>query len=208
MSDSFLVIALLVAVAIAIILWRLSSSTVREITIPFEGSGLPRNEVRAALERMGCVVSDDGGGAVTGLTPGDALSFGQVLTIRAERGHLRVRSSFSDGQAWRGSKNQENVDRFRVEWERRNEVGAAAADPAVRAASEARARDVARRTIWSGGFAVAAGLGILLVVFLVPSREGASPGGKFYLAGLGAVLLGYGIPRVRAAAARLRKKPD
>lgn len=207
MSPLSLILAVLFSVGFFWALSRLSSRTSREITIPFEGTELPMAEITAALERMGCLVSEQDGHAITALTPGDMVSFGQVLTIRAESGRLRVRSRFSDGQAWRGSKNQENLDRFKIEWDRRREFQATAANRTVRAASEAEARGVARKALWRGQVAVAFGVGILLLAFFLPRREGES-GSRFYLAGLALWALLYGLVRMRAAVARLRKKAD
>jgi hypothetical protein len=183
---------------------RLSSITVREITIPFAEGNPPREEVKAALERMGCVVSDNGSGAVTGLHPGRDFSWGQQVTVTTEPRQLRVRSCFSNSQAFGGEKNQENIDRFRAEWERRADFRAAMADPAVRASSEARAREVARNGAWGGSVAVAAGLALLLLALFVPSE--GSRGSRLKLLGLALLPLAYGLPRVSAALARLRKK--
>lgn len=200
---------ILLALAVAVVFYGLSkleSSTAREGVIPLADGELPRDEVKAALERMGCVLADDGGGVITGLLPGRGGSWGQEVTVRIETGSMRVRSAFSRSQLFGARKNQENVDRFRAEWERRAESRAAAADPVVQASSEARARAVARNTVWGGGLAVAAGLGLLSVALFVPAREGASPGSKVRIVGFALVPLAYGLPRVWAAVARLRRK--
>jgi hypothetical protein len=208
MSPLILILLILVVAVAFYGLSRLSSSTAREVAIPFADGELPRAEVKAALERMGCLASDDGGSAITGLLPGSGGSWGQEVTVKIETGRIRVRSAFSSSQAFGARKNQENVDRFRAEWERRAEVRAAAADPVVQASSEARAREVARNTMWGGGLAVAAGMGLLSIALCVPAREGASPGSKISLVGLALMPLAYGLPRVWAAVARLRKKAD
>jgi hypothetical protein len=206
MIGTYLLVAMaVVAMALAIFFSR-PSRTAREATLPWKGKGFPRAEVKAALERMGCLVSDDGGSALTGLLSDDGPNWGQEVTVTTEPGRLRVRSAFSGSQAFGASKNQENVDRFLVEWERRTEFEAAAADPAVREASELKAREVARNALWGGGLATAAGLALLLFAFLAPSREGYSgASSKIRLIGLALIPIAYGLPRVMAAVARLRK---
>lgn len=206
MNDIVLVIIVVVFVALAYGLDRLSARASREITIPFEGDA-PAADVKAALERIGCVVVDRPGGAIIGLLRGDGGDWGQEVTVTAEQNRLRVRSSFSGQQITGASKNQENVDRFSAEWERRAEVAAAAvADPSIREEAEAQARKAARDALRGGAVAIAIGIGVLVLAAL-PAREGASPSGSVRLAGIGLVVIGYGLPRAVAAAARLRKKP-
>jgi hypothetical protein len=204
MSPVIVVVVVLVAAVLFFGLNRLSARTARELTIPFAGGELPGGEVTTALERMGCVVSDQAGDEITAFTPGDALSFGQIMTVKMEHGQLRVRSSFSDSQAWRGNKNQENVERFAKEWARRTEFRAAAIDPAVRAAAEASAVKNARKTLWGGAFAVAVGVGFLLLL-LVPARGAAGQSANVRILAFALIPLGYGLPRVWAAWSRLRK---
>jgi hypothetical protein len=176
-------------------------ATARGITLPFTGSDSPRAQVVATLERMGCLVSGGEGDVITGLTAGDGLSWGQEVTVTIEPGRLRVRSSFSSPQVFGAKKNQKAVDRFKLEWERRGE-------PWDREWAEAVARDNAWDALGSGGLWVGLGVAILLLVLFVPAQPGGSPGGKFYLAGTAFVALAYGLPRVRAALARLRRKTD
>ena len=49
---------------------------------------------------------------------------------------------------------------------------------------------------------------LLIVVILVPSQKGASPGGKFYLAGMALMGLGWGVRQIRAAKAEDKKNAD
>jgi hypothetical protein len=204
MSPLFVVVVVIAAAGLFFGLNWLSARTSREITIPFAGGDLPASEVTAAFERMGCVVSCPTGDEITAHTPSDALSFGQIMTVKLENGALRVRSSFSDSQAWRGSKNQENVERFKKEWERRAEFTAAAFDPAVRATAEASALKNARKTLWGGVFAVAVGVGFLLLL-LVPARGAAGKGANLRILAFALIPLAYGLPRIWAAWSRLRK---
>lgn len=183
---------------------RISSWTVCEITIPLAG-GATQDQVRAAMERMGCLMAEASENVSTGFISGDGFNWGQKLTVTVERDLLRVRSRFSGSQAFGAEKNQENVERFRIEWERRGSVEAVAEDPEIRKASVERARQVAQRARWGGGLAVSVGL-ILLFIALARSTEGAPASGTFRLAALALVPLLYGLPRLLAGASRLRKK--
>lgn len=205
MSPLALILAVMVVAAGFYGLSKLSSSTEREIAIPLADGEASRDEVRAALERMGCLVPDGRGRTITGLLSGSLGNWGQEVTVTIGTRRLRVRSCFSTSQIFGGRKNQENVERFRAEWERRAEVRMAAGDPAVRASSEVRAREVARGVVQGGGLTVAAGLALLLIAVLVPTRAGASPGAKLRIVGLALIPLAYGVPRVWAALARRRK---
>ncbi len=49
---------------------------------------------------------------------------------------------------------------------------------------------------------------ILVVLILVPSRKGASPGGKFYLAALALMGIGWGVRQIHAAKAQEKKDAD
>jgi hypothetical protein len=171
----------------------------RAITIPIEGGESPRAEVVTVLERMGCVVSGGEGDVITGLTATEGFSWGQELTVTIEPGRLRVRSAFSNPQIFGAKKNQSLVDRFKVEWEQRGE-------PWDREWAEAVARDNAWDALGSGGLWLGFGVAILLLVLLVPTRKGASPGGKFYLVGIACMVIAYGLPRVHGALKRLRRK--
>jgi hypothetical protein len=191
---SLMLILLVVVVAAAFYgLTRLASSTAREVVISF-GPGEPSGEeVKAALERMGCLVSGDRGRVITGFLSGSGGSWGQEVTVTIDPGRLRVRSCFSNSQVFGARKNQENVDRFRAEWDRRDEFRVAAGDTAVLASTEMRAREVAGDALLGGALAVIAGLALLLIAAFVPSREGASPGGKLRLVGLAMIPLAYGV---------------
>ncbi len=60
-----------------------------------------------------------------------------------------------------------------------------------------------------GGIAAVVLCSILLVVLiLVPWRKGASPGGKFYLAGLALIGVSWGVRQIRAARAQDKRDPD
>ncbi len=185
--------------------YRASVATPREITIPFTSNELPVPEVKAAFDRMGVLVSAESPSEVTGVR--SDWGWGQVLTVTAEPGRLRIRSEFADTRVWGAEKNQENVERFRAEWERRAEVEAAAVDPVVHAMSESKVRDLARKSMWGSGFCIVFGLGVLAVVLLLPTQKGASSGGMFTVAGLGIVSLAVGVRGITAAARRLRQGP-
>jgi hypothetical protein len=43
---------------------------------------------------------------------------------------------------------------------------------------------------------------LLVVIIVVPARKGASPGGKFYLAGLALLGIGWGVRQIQAAKAQ------
>lgn len=53
-------------------------------------------------------------------------------------------------------------------------------------------------------------LGALLLAFviLVPSRAGASPSGKFYLAAMALMGIGWGVRQIKAAKAQDKKDAD
>lgn len=51
--------------------------------------------------------------------------------------------------------------------------------------------------VWAGVFWTVTGLTLLCVTVFVPAREGASPGGKYYLAGLALIALGRGVEKFR-----------
>ena len=57
-----------------------------------------------------------------------------------------------------------------------------------------------------GRVMIAAAIGIVVIVLFVPSRQGASPGGTFYLLGLAAIALSGGLMKTSAAARTLRSK--
>jgi hypothetical protein len=60
-----------------------------------------------------------------------------------------------------------------------------------------------------GGIAAVILCSILLVVIIVvPARKGASPGGKFYLAGLALLGIGWGVRQIQAAKAQDKKDAD
>jgi hypothetical protein len=60
-----------------------------------------------------------------------------------------------------------------------------------------------------GGIAAVILCSALLIIFiLIPSREGASPGGKFYLAGMALLGIGWGVRQIQAAKAQDRQDAD
>jgi hypothetical protein len=99
-------------------LYKLSARTKREIRIPVTFDAFPRTEVRDTLERLGCRICLDEPDGIVGKIPGDSLYWGQEITATLDGAELLVRSSFRRQQAFGGRKNQENVDRFRTEWQK------------------------------------------------------------------------------------------
>ena len=52
--------------------------------------------------------------------------------------------------------------------------------------------------IFIGRVLILAAVGIIALVILVPSRQGGSPGGKFFLLGLAFIAFGAGLERIRS----------
>lgn len=203
MSSTVMVIAAILLVGILYCGFKLTSRTARELVIPLAGSDPSADEIKAVLERMGCLVAEDRTITVTGFLPGDGLHWGQEVTVTVERGQLHVRSSFSGSQAFGASKNQENVERFEAEWRRAPFRGAAT--PTELAVSEARAREVARRSLRAGSLWIGAGAGLFALALVAKEGVYARADGRLMVPAF--ALLAYGVPRTWAAIARLRKKP-
>jgi hypothetical protein len=179
--------------------------TAREVVVEVRGPEPPRELVEAILQRLGCVLVEGRKKTVRGLLPGDGLHWGQELEVRIRRDRLLVRSSFSATQLFfGGGKNEENLSRFRFEWERRAEYETALADPIGRLGLKVREQDSARRMATGGWVAIGLGAALALALLIIPSREGAPPGGKLRILPFALLALGYGIPRVLTASKRSR----
>jgi len=180
---------------------RLQARTDRQTSIPFDSDTFPRDAVRQALERMGCTVAQDSDGEVCGSLPLSGMNWGQQITVKMKERELLVRSSFTGSQIFGGQKNQENIDSFLREWIQREKY--AAVTPSESASQEAFARKNARKSLMIGSLMAIAGGGFLTLVTFIPAHEGASPGNKFHLIGLGAPALFMGIASIWAGARRL-----
>jgi hypothetical protein len=60
-------------------------------------------------------------------------------------------------------------------------------------------KDRRQLNVMEGVAAIVASIVFLVLDILLPAREGASPGGKFLVAGFALVLLSWGVRRVKSA---------
>jgi hypothetical protein len=189
-----------------LILWwlleKLCRSTDRKEAIPLGAEPFSAREVKKALERIGCVILDDTPTYITGLRSGDLVNWGQEISVEARGEEMLVKSTFVHSQIIGDGRNQENVDAFVREWDRRREFPRSGEDdgefdqgsPSSNAISA-----VVFGTIWVL-------IGAFIMRFVI--RGGFDPDKKLSsqlrLSGMASFALGYGLVKVRAGLARIR----
>jgi hypothetical protein len=185
-------------------MWKLSAATAREETISVSPTEFSSHEIRAALERMGCVVSTENPRHISGVIAGGMGSWGQEVSVTYKDGTMHVRSSFVQTQAFGGKRNQGNVDSFKQEWKRR--LDRQINSPEQHVLQEEKAIGNAKSAIRSGWTLIS--IGSALVAFALLGSLNSSPrwSSVIRLFGMGASLAGIGLFNLRVGTARIKKE--
>ena len=184
--------------------YYLEARTPRELRIPFEKQGFPRQVARETLEKIGCTITHDSSHRVCGTLPMRSMSWGQEISVTFHNQTLVVRSAFLMSQVFGGSINQENVERFALEW--KNRSASCHADPGRAARHETFTRENAKQSSRIGALmAIAAGLIVAIAIW--PSSSSGSSSGKYRLIALGLPVFLMGCASLCHGLRRLRERP-